>query len=210
MFIAVWEGDRKPAQRDDTETPGVPGLLLDNTQDYLFWAYAAKKDTYPSALLDPPHGSALREFVGAKISTWHQDLRRAVAESDPDTINPVVMRSMAPVKPWPSTRVTLLGDAIHNMTPMAGIGANTALRDASLLRDGLVSAASGGNDLPVAIHDYERRMLDYGFAAVKLSRRNAKQATSGSSLARSGFKLVLRTTNAIPPIKRQFARQIGS
>jgi 2-polyprenyl-6-methoxyphenol hydroxylase-like FAD-dependent oxidoreductase len=32
---------------------------------------------------------------------------------------------------------TLLGDALHNMTPYRGIGANTALRDAESLRDAL-------------------------------------------------------------------------
>lgn len=33
--------------------------------------------------------------------------------------------------------------AIHNMTPMAGVGADTALRDADLLRGKLIAATGG-------------------------------------------------------------------
>jgi hypothetical protein len=66
------------------------------------------------------------------------------------------------VRPWPTGPVTLLGDAIHNMTRMAGSGANTALRDADLLRRQLISVAedrvglrprSGAKpDLPPPVH----------------------------------------------------------
>lgn len=39
--------------------------------------------------------------------------------------------------------MTLLGDAIHNMMPMGGMGANTALRDADTLTHCLINAAAG-------------------------------------------------------------------
>ena len=74
-----------------------------------------------------------------------------------------------PVDPWQTGRVTLLGDAIHNMTPMAGIGANTALRDADLLRRQLIAVDVRGARLVPAVHEYEGQMRDYGFAAVKQS-----------------------------------------
>ncbi len=83
--------------------------------------------------------------------------------------------------------VTLLGDAIHNMTPMGGIGANTALRDADLLRRTLTAVRDGATQIP-AVHDYEQQMLNYGFAAVKLSLRNARGAASTNPLARAAFR----------------------
>ena len=61
-----------------------------------------------------------------------------------------------------------------------------------------------------AIADYEQQMRKYGFAAVRLSLRNARQAASGNRLSRAAFKTMLRVTNTISPLKRQFARRIGS
>jgi 2-polyprenyl-6-methoxyphenol hydroxylase-like FAD-dependent oxidoreductase len=70
---------------------------------------------------------------------------------------------------WPATRVTLLGDAIHAMSPSRGSGANTALRDAALLTSELTAAARGDKSVVQAITEYEQQMRDYGFAAVRAS-----------------------------------------
>jgi 2-polyprenyl-6-methoxyphenol hydroxylase-like FAD-dependent oxidoreductase len=61
------------------------------------------------------------------------------------------------VKPggrWAPGPVTLLGDAIHATSPTGGNGANTALRDADLLRRCLIGANEGRQDLLSAVDDY--------------------------------------------------------
>jgi 2-polyprenyl-6-methoxyphenol hydroxylase-like FAD-dependent oxidoreductase len=68
------------------------------------------------------------------------------------------VKSSVPIKHWSTGRVTLLGDALHNMTPFRGIGANTALRDAALLRDTLNEVEQGREDLLPALSCYERKM----------------------------------------------------
>ena len=50
-----------------------------------------------------------------------------------------------------------------------------------------------------AVADYERRMLDYGFAAVARSLRNTRFAASGHRVARG----LLRAVNLAPPLKRR-------
>jgi salicylate hydroxylase len=105
--------------------------------------------------------------------------------------------------------VTLLGDAIHNMTPMAGVGANTALRDADLLRSKLIAATGGEVPLITALASYEEQMLDYGFAAVRQSLRNASRAAHSSHLSRAAFRTTLRLTAAVPPMRRAMARGLG-
>jgi 2-polyprenyl-6-methoxyphenol hydroxylase-like FAD-dependent oxidoreductase len=69
------------------------------------------------------------------------------------------VRVSRPVPAWPPSRVTLLGDAIHAMSPSRGSGANLALLDAAHLCDAL----TGGGDLIAAIGAYEERMRGYGF-----------------------------------------------
>lgn len=78
------------------------------------------------------------------------------------------MRTSVPLAPWETTAVTLLGDAIHVMSPAIGVGANTALRDARLLVGRLAEAAGGGY-VKAALHAYEAEMLEYGYDAVRES-----------------------------------------
>jgi 2-polyprenyl-6-methoxyphenol hydroxylase-like FAD-dependent oxidoreductase len=58
------------------------------------------------------------------------------------------------------------------MTPGQGVGANTALWDATVLCRELVAAAAGRKDVVTAIGDYEAKMLPYGIARVADSLDN--------------------------------------
>jgi 2-polyprenyl-6-methoxyphenol hydroxylase-like FAD-dependent oxidoreductase len=106
---------------------------------------------------------------------WHPAMRELVARSDASVTFFLAIRSARPVPPWPPSRVTLLGDAIHATTPVGGTGANTALRDAALLTQCLTAVDRGRADLPDAIEEYETRMRDYGFTAVTSSLRGAEK-----------------------------------
>ncbi|MFC4585054.1 FAD-dependent oxidoreductase [Sphaerisporangium corydalis] len=165
------------------------------------WAYAAARHTYPPDVLDLD-GHGLRDLVLDRIEGWAPALRGLVAGSDLGTLAPVELRSMPVLKPWPSGTVTLLGDAIHNMTPMAGIGANTALRDADALRRALVQAGPGRHALVGAVAGYEQEMRAYANQALALSLRNARNAGSDARLPRHAFRAMLRLTRGVATIKR--------
>lgn len=82
----------------------------------------------------------------------------------------------AGVPEWPNEpRVTLLGDAVHSMTPAGGIGANTAVRDSALLGRLLHDA---GGYAPGVTATYEKGMRVYGSEAVASSYNMATKAFS--------------------------------
>jgi salicylate hydroxylase len=206
LFTAVWRGDRAGLPAVAGAGPDA-GPLFDNTSDYTLWGYADAAERMPPPELS---GAALRDEVSARLAGWSPALRHLIAASDPDTLNMLRIRSAIPVERMPSGPVTLLGDAIHNMTPAAGIGANTALRDAHLLGQRLAAAYRGALPLAEAVDGYQREMLDYGFAAVRLSLRNARQGAFAGPVARRAFRAVLRTANALPPVKRRMFGGLGT
>lgn len=64
------------------------------------------------------------------------------------------------------SRVTVIGDAAHSMTPAGGIGANTAMRDSALL--GRLIEEAGGWRKGMT-DEYEKQMRVYGSEAVAQS-----------------------------------------
>ncbi|KAF8208923.1 hypothetical protein K438DRAFT_1754712 [Mycena galopus ATCC 62051] len=78
------------------------------------------------------------------------------------------------VPEWPNEpRVTVIGDAVHSMTPAGGIGANTAVQDSALL--GRLIAEAGGYREGITA-EYEKEMRVYGGNAVKTSYGMAKMS----------------------------------
>ncbi|GAA2785756.1 FAD-dependent oxidoreductase [Crossiella cryophila] len=181
-------------------------VLFDNTVDYLLWSYNASPSHHPGLTRGAdPH--TLRELVGSLIADWHPGLRRMVADTEAETISLLPVHTADPVRPWPTTRVTLLGDAIHSMTPFLGLGAGTALRDARLLADRIIEVANGGRDLLAAVGEYEREMLDYGFAAVADSRRASRMFLADNAFARLAFGAASRLLTAFPSLQQKFVNQ---
>ena len=160
---------------DFRETPPAaaariaPDIELTAVRPYLMWAVTGSARRFPGRL-DPTDSAALNEAALSAISSWHPDLRRLIelAAAEETMLTPI--RTSVPIDPWPTTRVTLLGDAIHAMSPARGSGANTALRDAALLAAELGAAHRAEKPVLQAVHDYEQRMIEDGFAAVEASR----------------------------------------
>ena len=169
----------------------VPDVQLSPAQSYLMWAVTASAGQF-AGRLDGLSPAELHAVTLNTVRRWHPDLRRLVTLASVQETSLVAIRTAVPVAPWPPSRVTLLGDAIHAMSPAGGSGANTALRDAALLASELGAAARGEKSPVQAIADYERRMVDYGFAAVRASRR-AELATTTRRSA-----LVRRLVNHLP------------
>ena len=93
------------------------------------------------------------------------------------------VKSAERIAPWNTGRVTLLGDALHNMTPYRGMGANIALLDADSLRRALLRVYRGESELIPALHGFEAEMIDRGFRAVEGSLKQMKQVPSQGRFA---------------------------
>jgi 2-polyprenyl-6-methoxyphenol hydroxylase-like FAD-dependent oxidoreductase len=114
----------------------------------------------------------LHALSATLIRRWHPDLRALHAMADIEETFAVRIRTSPVIAAWQPSRVTVLGDAIHAMSPAGGSGANTALRDAAQLCRALTTAADGdGGGITTAIGQYEHQMRDYGYAAVAASAK---------------------------------------
>jgi 2-polyprenyl-6-methoxyphenol hydroxylase-like FAD-dependent oxidoreductase len=160
----------------------APDVRLSPARPYLMWAVtgAARRFAGRHGQLDELAPADLHAAASHAIRRWHPDLVRLVELAAVAETSLIEVRTAVPVPAWPASRVTLLGDAIHAMSPARGSGASTALRDAALLAAELTAAARGEKALVQAVGDYERQMTDYGFAAVRASR---------AGLVGAGFRL---------------------
>jgi 2-polyprenyl-6-methoxyphenol hydroxylase-like FAD-dependent oxidoreductase len=164
----------------------APGIRLSPAGDYLMWGLSARHDRLPApdAELAGADPAALHAVACRAIRSWHPDLRALLAKAAVEETFYIRVHSSERVPAWLPSRVTLLGDAIHAMSPARGSGANTALLDAA----NLCTALTGGNDVIAAIGGYEEKMRDYGFAAVEASRQaEAETARRGNPLWRWVF-----------------------
>jgi 2-polyprenyl-6-methoxyphenol hydroxylase-like FAD-dependent oxidoreductase len=187
-----------------------PGLNFDNTRDYIMLGFGSHRRRLPDNYMSLD-GPSLHTLLLDRTSSWHPNLRKLFELSEPSTCFPINIRTTGRLKPWTSSAVTLIGDAIHTMTPGLGVGANTALLDAQILAAALLTAVEKGLPVVTAVGEYEQQMHTYAWDRVEksLERFNADDAIYKPGL-RGGLALMLmrggmRVVNALPPVKRRMA-----
>lgn len=199
----------KAGQSDQALLEHWPGLHFDNTRDYLMWGMGAASQNLPLNTLQL-RGESLLQIAQDATRSWSLTFRELQRQTDPTTCFPLNIRTSERLGPWPTSNVTLIGDAIHTMTPGRGVGVNTALRDAALLCQQLVAARDGRLTLLDGVATYETAMREYAFAAVEKSleqmdgRALVHRPVIGhavTAFTRGGMRLV----NHLPPLKRRMA-----
>lgn len=80
---------------------------------------------------------------------------------------PLVMRH---AKQYVQPRIALVGDAIHTIHPLAGLGLNLGLKDARCLNDCLVNASQYKRDLGdyAVLRGYQRQRLEANLAVIMM------------------------------------------
>jgi 2-polyprenyl-6-methoxyphenol hydroxylase-like FAD-dependent oxidoreductase len=130
-------------------------------------------------------GKVAADLSRQLTARWHDRLRPIFEEQIDDEAAFLKMSTSSPdgVPEWNNEpRVTLIGDAVHAMTPAGGVGANTALRDAAFL--GRLLADAGGWEEGITAQ-YERQMRAYASANVKMSWERASRMLSVTELTKT-------------------------
>jgi 2-polyprenyl-6-methoxyphenol hydroxylase-like FAD-dependent oxidoreductase len=186
-----------------------PGLLYDNTQDYMMWGVWAALKNFPANPMKTQQQEQLR-IAKELTAGWAADFRRFMELTDVSTVFSIEIRTSVPLDPWATSNVTLLGDAVHTMTPGRGVGANTALRDAALLCRQLIAVRDRKLELIPALAAYEQEMLRYSAQAVIESRKqmDARDVIHKPVIGRVVLGLMrtgMRMMNHVPALKRRMA-----
>jgi len=163
-----------PLERTNPRSPLVgqqdPEFQQEARENYALSIFNSTVDTMlPDADLFSAGPDALKAYALQRLVSWHPALVEIVRLWDAATVQALAVRSCVPIAAWRPSNVTVMGDAIHAMSPALGIGANTALRDAHVLGRQLLAAADGDTTPLDAIAAYEHSMRDYAYPALRKS-----------------------------------------
>jgi 2-polyprenyl-6-methoxyphenol hydroxylase-like FAD-dependent oxidoreductase len=203
LFLAIWK--RSPDANEALRRLGIVEPLAGD-ENYLVLGLGGRAK-YFGLNGEDPHGipqRTLKDVLHRTVKDWHPNLRKLAEMADEREMSASPIRTSQPAAPWKAARITLLGDAIHSMTPYRGIGANIALRDAALLCSKLTAAYRGEKPVLAAVAEYETAMREYAFAAVEASRKSMEQAIADKT--NPGFRIAktaMRVVNRVPALKRK-------
>lgn len=134
-------------------------------------------DTDP---LNDLRGASGQELIDRSVALmakrkWSKRMPEVIEKSEADGVAMYRFNAASTdpqqLAPWPASRVTALGDAVHATPPTAGMGAGIAIRDASDLVDALHNANEGKQLLNEAISQFEARMRVRGAEATSAAMK---------------------------------------
>lgn len=172
-----------PVRPAEAAAEYAPETALRQQDDYVVAIVGGRHEYFP-ALTAGEHRTPeqLQQIALETLDDWPITATDVIRAGDPASFFPVEMSTSVPCTLDTPTRVTLLGDAIHAMTPTLGRGANLAMRDGALLGRSLKAVARGRTDLQAALTVYEQEMLRYGFEVVRAAATTGQQRMAQNPL----------------------------
>ncbi len=203
LFMALW----KPAPEAQEHLKLLGGESAQDDEPYLIFSLGGKRERFGIESGHPAlPADTLRQAMRMAMTGWHPNLCALADCVDESELGLFPVRTSRPIPAWKSSRITLLGDAIHSMTPYRGIGGNIALKDAAWLGSQLARVQSGQTGLQDAVTAYENSMRTYAFAAVADSRKAMEMANGARHpLLFPAAKLAMRSVHHILRWKRAAA-----
>jgi 2-polyprenyl-6-methoxyphenol hydroxylase-like FAD-dependent oxidoreductase len=176
--------------RDDTREGGRMAVITNTVRKdatpTFGWALVGSPGSFSAPNDDfTITGKPAADLSRTLTASWHDRLRPIFEEQIDDEAVFLKMSTSSPdgVPEWGNEpRVTLIGDAVHAMTPAGGVGANTALKDAALLGRLLADAGGWREGLTA---EYEPEMRAYASASVKMSFERASRLFNLTSLTKT-------------------------
>lgn len=161
---------------DTTHSAGRLGLVTnvrpgsEDSDDELGWVFVGGPGSFEAPSGDSSIvGQQAADLSRELTSKWHAKLRPIFTEQNDAQAAFLKMSTAWPggIEEWQNEpRVTVMGDAVHCMTPAGGVGANTALKDAAFI--GRLLAKAGGWEEGLTKR-YEDDMRVYASENVKMS-----------------------------------------
>lgn len=149
----------------------TPSMAV-TTEPVVIWGLIALEGSLPPN----PHRLSTAELAGAagallQSHRWVEAFADLPVLSEPDSVAAFRFHAADPsaLAPWPSGRVTGLGDAVHAMPPTGGQGAATAILDAHVFTRQLSTAVRNCTSVTAAVADFENLMRIQAAPAVRES-----------------------------------------
>lgn len=159
----------------------APTVKVGDRDDYVVCIIGGRHEYFPCDLRGASE-ERLKRVAIETLQGWSEVGAAMVGTGDARSFFLVQMYTSVPCELDVPVNVTLLGDAIHAMTPTLGRGANLAMRDGALLGRWLKQSADGHVSLQGALVHYERELTAYGFAVVREAARIGQQRMAQSPL----------------------------
>jgi 2-polyprenyl-6-methoxyphenol hydroxylase-like FAD-dependent oxidoreductase len=179
--VADFQHDSLRRRMTETWGRGVRFGLIPIGGGKVYW-FVSESRSEPEAPLVRGHKEELAQLVEG----WHEPTEAVLASTSDDAIVGTGIYWRKPARTWGRGRVTLLGDAIHPMTPDLSQGAAQALEDAVVLAASLRDA----HDPVAGLRAYETARRKRTAQIVKRSRAAGRLAQSSGALG-AGFRDLL-------------------
>lgn len=166
------------------EWPGSLSSLsegrLTDRKDFIYWGMFWAKE--PGKIGSISTSQGLYDHVISMTKDWHPSLRILFEKADKQSLGAVDIVSFPPDIPaWKTDpRLTLMGDAVHSMSPTGGSGASTALVDAAELCKAIAESFNKGIDAwEQGLLDYEEKMRKRAKEKISMSFERGKPIWAG-------------------------------